>query len=109
MRQDCTRQQALVRASQRTIGLAPLPSPAKPAVKFRSKASAKAGDAVAAKVKRKRRTVARALRAAAALQAAPSQSEVLDNSSSAVATDVVQRIAVEGPSQPTAVAVVSEP
>ncbi len=91
LRQDCNRQQALVRASQRTIGLA-APQPAtKPAAKPSGKATAKAGGAVAGKAKRKRRPVARALKAVAALQAAPSQSETLADSSSAVAAEVVQR------------------
>ena len=51
-RRECTRQQALVRAAQRTIGLSP-PAPAKP--------SPSGG-------KRRRRPTARALRAAARLQ-----------------------------------------
>ena len=69
LRQDCARQQALVRASQRTIGLAASPPPVtKPAVKPGGKATAKAAGAVAGKAKRKRRPVARALKAAAALQ-----------------------------------------
>lgn len=50
LRQDCARQQALVRAAQRTIGLGP-PPPAKPAAKTGGKAPA----ASAAKAKRKRR------------------------------------------------------
>lgn len=92
LRQDCARQQALVRASQRTIGLAASPQPAaKPVTKPNGKATAKAGDAVAGKAKRKRRPVARALKAVAALHASPSQSETLADSSSAVAAEVVQR------------------
>ena len=92
LRQDCARQQALVRASQRTIGLAASPQPAaKPAAKPSGKATAKAGGAVVGKAKRKRRPVARALKAVAALQAAPSQSETLADSSSALAAEVVQR------------------
>jgi len=72
LRQDCARQQALVRASQRTIGLAACGSPAtKPAAKPGSKATAKPAGAVAGKAKRKRRPVARALKAVAALQALP--------------------------------------
>jgi len=95
LRQDCARQQALVRASQRTIGLAALPSPAtRPAVKPGGKATAKAGGAVAGKAKRKRRPIVRALKAVAALQASPAASESLADSSSAIAAiaaDVVQR------------------
>jgi hypothetical protein len=56
LRRDCARQQALVRAAQRTIGLPPVATPpAKPA---------KPG------AKRRRRPVARALRVAARLQEA---------------------------------------
>lgn len=92
LRQDCARQQALVRASQRTIGLTPAAQPAaKPAAKAGGKAAAKAGDAAAGKAKRKRRPVARALKAVAALQAAPQEGETLANSSSAVAAEMVQR------------------
>ena len=94
LRQDCTRQQALVRAAQRTIGLAGSGSPAtKPAAKPGGKATAKTGDAVAgkAKPKRKRRPVARALKAAAALQSMPAESEIAAASPSPIAADVVQR------------------
>jgi hypothetical protein len=72
LRQDCLRQQALVRASQRTIGLAASGPPAtKPAAKPAGKATAKAAGTVAGKAKRKRRPVARALKAVAALQTSP--------------------------------------
>jgi hypothetical protein len=92
LRQDCARQQALVRASQRTIGLAVSPQPAtKAAGKSGSKTADKVGNAVAGKAKRKRRPVARALKAVAALQDSPSQSETLADSSSAVVAEVVQR------------------
>jgi len=57
LRRDCTRQQALVRAAQRTIGLAPPPPPPR-------------GPQPNGK-KRRRRTTARALRAAARLQEEP--------------------------------------
>ena len=117
LRQDCARQQALVRASQRTIGLAASgPPAAKPAVKpgagtgapacgSRS-ATAKAAGTVASKAKRKRRPVARALKAVAALQTSPGDDhdheymvpdlapESLADSSSAIVTiapDMVQR------------------
>jgi hypothetical protein len=92
LRQDCARQQALVRASQRTIGLAACGQPAaKPAAKPSGKAAAKTGQAVAGKAKRKRRPVARALIAATALHASPSESESVADSSSASAVEVVQR------------------
>jgi hypothetical protein len=91
LRRDCARQQALVRASQRTIGLAALQPAAKPAAKSNGKATAKAAAAVAGKAQRKRRPVARALKAAAALRAAASQSETPADSSLAAAAEVVQR------------------
>jgi hypothetical protein len=104
LRQDCARQQALVRASQRTLGLAApagqAPSrsdgrlagaPGKPVAKSGSKPPAKAGTAAAGKAKRKRRPVARALVAAAALQASCPESEITADSSSANAADMVQR------------------
>jgi hypothetical protein len=56
LRRECTRQQALVRAAQRTIGLAP---PAPPARQPHNNG----------KKRRRRRPTARALRAAAQLQA----------------------------------------
>ena len=59
LEQECARQQALVRATQRTIGLAHPPA-AKPA--------AKVGKATG-KQTRKRRSAVRALKAAAALRA----------------------------------------
>jgi hypothetical protein len=108
LRQDCARQQALVRASQRTIGLAPSPQAAAKPAQPGGKATAKAGGAVAGKPKRKRRPVARALKAVAALQglpvdqrdlqagAPPVAGESLADSSAAIAaiaTDVVQRSA----------------
>ena len=75
LRQDCARQQALVRASQRTIGLAASPpAAAKPRGKAAGgKRSGQAGNAAVGKAKRKRRPVARALKAAAALQARPAK------------------------------------
>lgn len=92
LRQDCARQQALVRASQRTIGLAPPPqAAAKPAAKAGSQAAAKTGDVVAGKAKRKRRPVARALKAVAALQALPAENESPADSPLAMAAEVVQR------------------
>jgi hypothetical protein len=70
LEQQCARQQALVRAAQRTIGLAP---PAKPAV--RSKTGG--GDPKkpdGAKRKRQRRPTVRALKAAKMLRAAEAAS-----------------------------------
>jgi len=95
LRQDCARQQALVRASQRTMGLAassghPLAGAAKAAAKTGGKTAAKPAEA-GGKAKRKRRPVARALKAVAALQAAPAEPETAADSSSAVAVELVQR------------------
>jgi len=112
LRQDCARQQALVRASQRTVGLAASAQPAKkPAAKAGGKPAAKAGDAAAgkAKPKRKRRPVARALKAAAALQASPSQSETPADSSSAITAGVVQRSVLDSLLQAAAAASVAAP
>ena len=102
LRQDCARQQALVRASQRTIGLTassgyPIAgAAAKPAAKPSGKvaggtAQRSAGNASSGKAKRKRRPVARALKAAAALQAAPEVQETPADSSSAEKAEMVQR------------------
>jgi hypothetical protein len=104
LRQDCARQQALVRASQRTIGLAASAPPAtRAAAKAGGKATAGTGapacgsrsaaDVVAGKAKRKRRPVARALKAVAALQASPAANESLAKTTSATAAgaDVVQQ------------------
>jgi len=92
LRQDCARQQALVRASQRTIGLAASPAlGAKPVAKSGGKAAAKTTQAIAGKAKRKRRPVARALRAVAALQATPGAEEGPADSSSPNPAEVVQR------------------
>lgn len=60
LRRECARQQALVRAAQRTIGLPP-PAPAKPVRN--------------GKKRRRRRPVARALRAVARLQPAAAAGE----------------------------------
>jgi hypothetical protein len=97
LRQDCARQQALVRASQRTIGLtASPPAAAKSPAKANGKvaggtAQRSTGNATAGKRKRKRRPVARALKAVAALQAAPEVQETPADSSSAEKAEVVQR------------------
>lgn len=99
LKQDCARQQALVRAAQRTIGLGPPPA-AKPIPKTGGKAAGKPGNRVAGKGKRKRRPVARALKAVAVLEAA-SAADVAAPSSTA-ALDVLQRC-VESSSPQTAV------
>jgi len=105
LRQECARQQALVRASQRTIGLAVSPPPAaKAAAKPGGKPGAKTAEAAAGKAKRKRRPVARALKAVAALQAAPSQGETPANSSSANRAEVVQRSVLDSLLQAAAAA-----
>lgn len=88
LRQDCTRQQALVRASQRTIGLVPS---GQPAAKAPAKPDGKAAGTVVGKAKRRRRPLPRALKAAAALQAMPAESETPGDSSLAELADVVQR------------------
>jgi hypothetical protein len=86
LRQECARQQALVRAAQRTVGLAP-PSP---------KPAAKAG---AKKVSRKRRPVVRALKAAEAIRAAVVD-ELAASSSGATASEVLQPSAAAGNALP---------
>ena len=110
LRQDCARQQALVRASQRTIGLtASAPPATRPAAKSGGKVIAKTAGAVAGKAKRKRRPVARALKAVAALQASPAANESLADPPSAIAAvaDVVQQsvpsscLATAGTAAPT--------
>jgi hypothetical protein len=86
-RQECARQQALVRAAQRTIGLT-APAPPKSVTK-----------AVGKKGSRKRRPVVRALKAALAIRTA-----VLDEpaatSSGVIATEVLQPIAAGNPLPP---------
>jgi hypothetical protein len=91
LKQECARQQALVRATQRTIGLAPPPAP-KPAMK--------AGGKAAGKRARKRRPAVRALKAVAALRAA-SAPEVDGDSAGVLSPDVLQRSAVSNPLPPT--------
>jgi hypothetical protein len=97
LRQDCTRHQALVRASQRTIGLAASPQPA-------AKPAGKNGGKTASKAKRKRRPVARALKAVATLRAASAGEEPPAVSSLTPAVEVVERCVVTNP-LPPAVAV----
>jgi hypothetical protein len=111
LRQECARQQALVRASQRTIGLAVSPpAAAKTATKPGGKAAAKTAEAAAGKAKRKRRPVARALKAVAVLQATPAADhehmvpESRANSSSANGAEVVQRSVLDSLLQAAAAA-----
>jgi hypothetical protein len=99
LRQNCVRQQALVRASQRAIGLTPPPQPGGKPV---SKAAGKSGDRNARKGPRKRRPVVRALKAAAALRAAPSNAETPAAASGLPLPEVLQQSAVTSPSQPAA-------
>jgi hypothetical protein len=76
-RQECARQQALVRAAQRTIGLATPPT-AKPATRTGGK-----------RMSRKRRPAVRALKAAAAIRAVVVD-ETLDSASGMNTMDVLQ-------------------
>lgn len=91
LKQDCARQQALVRASQRTIGLAPPPAASKPVTKANSKHPGKK--------RRKRRPVIRALKAAAALHTASAAVEGEDSSLTALPA-VLQQTDVNQPSLP---------
>ena len=90
----CSRQQALVRASQRTIGLAPPPHPmSKPG----SKTSGKTVAGGAGKARRKRRPAVRAMKAVAALRAASAGEEPPAVSSLTPAAEVVERCVVTNP------------
>jgi len=102
LKQDCARQQALVRAAQRTVGLAPPPV---------SKPGARPGDKVSGnrsgKRARKRRPVVRALKAAAALRAVPiPEVPPAANSSGAPCAQVLQQSAVPDLSPPVAASAV---
>jgi hypothetical protein len=95
LRQECRRQQALVRVSHRTIGLAPsAQAVAKPAAKPCSKAATQVAGPASGKVKRKRRPAVRALKAVAVLQAASSGEKIPTDSSLAAGTEVIQRSAM---------------
>jgi hypothetical protein len=101
LRQECARQQALVRAAQRTMGLTSSASTAaKPAAKSGDKADVKTAvkNADGSKARRKRRPVARALKAAATFRE-PIVEEAVDSSSPG-AMEVVQRSVASG--SPTA-------
>lgn len=82
------RQQALLRAAQRSIGLTvwPSPKPGQPG----TKSAGKSDNGNAGKKPRQRQPVVRALKAAAALRAAPPA-----DSSGSVPTEVVQQVAEE--------------
>jgi hypothetical protein len=84
LRQECARQRALVRAGQRTVGLA-APTPPKPAAKAPGK-----------RTSRKRRPVVRALKAAAAIRAA-AVDEPAAISSGAVSSEVLQPGVTDAP------------
>ena len=100
LKQDCARHQALVRAAQRTIGLAPPPSP-KSTSKASDRASGKGGGKAAAKTPRKRRPVVRALKVAANLRAMAATEATPPSSSGAIPPEVLQRSALS-PSSPSA-------
>jgi hypothetical protein len=91
LKQECARQQALVRAAQRTIGLAPPPSP---------KPVTKAGGKAAGKRARKRRPAVRALKAAAALRAASAPGDGGDLSG-VPPPEVLQQRTISSPLPPT--------
>jgi hypothetical protein len=84
LRQECARQQALVRAAQRTVGLAAPPPP-----KAVTKAAGK-------KASRKRRPVVRALKAATAIRAAVVEEPAVI-SSGAISAEVLQPSDVDTP------------
>jgi hypothetical protein len=99
LRQECARQQALVRVARRTIALAASAPAAKSSAKTGEKTAAKPGSKhTEGKVRRKRRPVARALKAAATFRE-PIVEDAVD-SSSPITEDVLQR-SVPG-SSPTA-------
>lgn len=95
LKQECARQQALVRAAQRTIGLAPPPAP-----KSTTKPVTKAGGKVAGKRARKRRPAVRALKAVAALRATSAPEDGGDLSG-VPPPEVLQRSTVSSPLAPT--------
>ena len=91
LKQECARQQALVRAAQRTIGLAPPPA---------SKPAPKAVGKTVGKKPCKRRSAVRALKVAAALRAAPTTEEIPASSPGMPSPEVLQRSVVNSPSSP---------
>ena len=101
LKQECARQQALVRAAQRTIGLTPPVS--KPVAKAAEKAANREIGKPGVKKPRKRRPAVRALKAVAMLRATPVVDEpALASSPGTAMTEVVQRSA-EDQSPPAAV------
>jgi hypothetical protein len=92
LKQECARQQALVRAAQRTIGLAPPPAP-KPVTKA-------GGKTVGKRARKRRRPAVRALKAVAALRATSAPADGGDLSGMPP-SEVLQRSAVSNPSPPT--------
>jgi hypothetical protein len=88
LKQQCARQEALTRAAQRTLGLAPLPVASR-ATKDARVAQSKAGHKPGDKRSRPRRPVVRALKAAAGLRATPPAEEGA-SSSGAVSPEVLQ-------------------
>jgi len=91
LKQECARQQALVRAAQRTIGLAP-PSSPKPVTKVGGKAAGKRA--------LKRRPAVRALKAVAALRATSAPEDGGDLSG-VLPPQMLQRSTVSNPLPPT--------
>jgi hypothetical protein len=101
LKQECARQQALVRATQRTIGL--VPPVAKPTERAGEKGTGKAAGKRGGKKSRQRRPAVRALKAVATLRATPVVDEpALAPSAGTAMTEVVQRSA-EDHSPPAAV------
>ena len=98
LKQQCARQEALARAAQRTIGLAP-PAASKPPAKTAAKGGAKPGG----QKSRKRRPAVRALKAAAAVRATPvADTPAPPNCSGAVSPEVLQPCAMSRNPLPTA-------
>lgn len=96
LKQECARQQALVRATQRTIGLTPPAS--KPAVKAGAKGVGKAAGKPCGRKPRQRRPVVRALKAVAALRAMPVVGEwAAPHSPGMPMTDMLQRSGEDNP------------
>jgi hypothetical protein len=104
LKQECARQQALVRATQRTIGLTP--PPAKTTEKVGGKTTGKATGK--GKKPRQRRPAVRALKAVAALEAMPAEDWTLTPSPGTSLTGVVQRSAGDLPT-PAAVSAEAAP
>jgi hypothetical protein len=102
LKQECARQQALVRTTQRTIGL--VPPVAKPTVKVGEKGAGKGAGKQRGKKPRPRRPAVRALNAIATLKAMP----IMDEPAGMATTEVVQRSA-EDQAPPAAVSAEAAP